>query len=63
VRAQDAEYAMVDLGQRAVGIRTTTRPDDTSTVSGSRRAHEMESGHRGGGEQSTSGREITGRMG
>jgi hypothetical protein len=37
VLAQDSENATVDIGQRgAVGIRTTTRLDDTTPVSRSR---------------------------
>jgi hypothetical protein len=37
VLTQDSENATVDIGQRgAIGIGTTTTPDDTSPVSRSR---------------------------
>jgi hypothetical protein len=42
VLTQDTEHAMVEVGQRAVGIRTTTRPHDTSAVSRRRRRRSQE---------------------
>lgn len=39
VLTQNTEHAMVEVGQRAVGIRTTTRPHDTSAAGGARKSH------------------------
>jgi hypothetical protein len=67
VLAQDSQDATVDIGQRgAVGIRTTTRPDDTTPVSRSRarrRTQKKTSRQIGNGEHSASDkREATGRV-
>jgi hypothetical protein len=35
-RAQEIEQATVEIGQRAIGIKTTTRPHDTNAVARSR---------------------------
>jgi hypothetical protein len=51
---------MVDVREcGAVGIGTTTRPDDTTPVGRGTRAHEQQPWHRGGGEHSASVKEVS----